>query len=77
MVGSKQVAELSLRRCSRCGQVLMQDPGVFSRLLDLLVLSGADNFCHPSATNPPLFVCRGCQDTARQHRASAARGKMK
>lgn len=78
MVGSKQVAELSLRRCSRCGRPLCADPGVFTRLLDLLVCAGADNFCHAlSGANPPLFVCQGCLETQAEHRTNAARGKTK
>ncbi len=78
MVGEKQVAELSLRRCQRCGALLMADPGIFTRLLDLLIIAGADNFCQArSGANPPLFVCQGCLGTERQHFGSAARGKTK
>ncbi len=78
MVGEKQVAELSLRRCQRCGRQLMADPGLFARLLDEQIVCSTDSFCHFSNSAViPLFVCRGCLETQAEHRASAARGKTK
>jgi len=78
MVGDKQVAELALRRCARCGRLLAQDPGVFTRLLDLIIMGQSDNFCHAlSGAVPPLFVCVKCLAIQDHHRNSRARRKTK
>lgn len=76
MVGSNQVAELSLRRCNRCGRPLMQDPGVFTYMLDLLIISGTDNFCR-GENNPPLFSCQRCLETEKRHFRASYRRKTK
>lgn len=82
MVGDKQLAELSSRRCCRCGRLIyLGNVDALADALDQIVDRRTQGFCIEAngmsvALQSPK-VCLMCIATHQRHLASAARKKTK